>query len=53
MIVYDKIKELEAYSEYSTMEKLESKDKKLLVLDFLRRGCNSPSEHLFQAGNLL
>jgi len=29
MIVYDKLKELEAYSEYSTVEKLESKDKEL------------------------
>jgi len=44
MAVYDKLKDLEAYSEYSTVEKLESKDKEILVLDYLRQGYTSPSE---------
>jgi len=46
MAVYDKLKDLEAYSEYSTMEKLESKDKEILVLNLLRQGYTSPSEIL-------
>jgi len=46
MAVYDKLKDLEAYSDYSTMEKLESKDKDILVLNLLRQGYTSPSEIL-------
>jgi len=46
MTVYDKLKDLEAYSEYSTVEKLESKDKEILVLNLLRQGYASPSEIL-------
>ena len=46
MAVYDKLKDLEAYSEYSTVEKLESKDKEILVLNLLRQGYTSPSEIL-------
>ena len=46
MAVYDKLKDLEAYSDYSTVEKLESKDKDILVLNLLRQGYTSPSEIL-------
>ncbi|RLF86708.1 hypothetical protein DRN43_02405 [Thermococci archaeon] len=46
MAIYDKLKDLEAYSEYSTVEKLESKDKDILVLNLLRQGYTSPSEIL-------
>ena len=46
MAIYDKLKDLEAYSDYSTMEKLESKDKDILVLNLLRQGYTSPSEIL-------
>jgi len=44
MAVYDKLKDLEAYSEVSLGESLDQKDEELLVLDLLRQGYTSPSE---------
>lgn len=46
MAVYDRLKDLEASAEYSSMEKLEPKEKEILVLNLLRQGYGSPSEIL-------
>ena len=44
MAVYDKIKELEAYSEFSPGESLDPESEEILVLDLIRQGYTSPSE---------
>jgi len=44
MAVYDKLKELEAYSEFSPGESLDSESEEILVLDLIRQGYTSPSE---------
>ena len=44
MIVYDKLKELEAYSEVSLGESLDPESEEVLVLDLIRQGYTSPSE---------
>ncbi|RLF81989.1 hypothetical protein DRN38_01180 [Thermococci archaeon] len=46
MAVYDKLKDLESYSEVSLGESLDQKDEELLVLNLLRQGYTSPSELL-------
>lgn len=44
MAVYDKLKELEAYSEFSPGESLDPESEEILVLDLIRQGYTSPSE---------
>jgi len=48
MIVYDKLKDLEAYSEVSLGESLDKNGEEILVLDYLRQGYTSPSELVFR-----
>ena len=44
MAVYDKLKDLEAYSEVSLGESLDPESEEILVLDLIRQGYTSPSE---------
>jgi hypothetical protein len=44
MAVYDKLKELETYSELSPGESLDPESEEVLVLDLIRQGYTSPSE---------
>jgi chromosome segregation ATPase len=44
MAVYDKLKELETYSEFSPGESLDPESEEVLVLDLIRQGYTSPSE---------